>query len=496
MTNATNSTTTKNQALVPFKQEQSLLSKLPMVVILKILHILGRPESISAFGTTCKLYHAASQDNRLWRALFSSRFQTSIPEGTCREERACLKAYQFRANLERGRYVTRELKETFSCTILPIQANGNLIFALKKGPIVVLEIKSGNIIKRLDAGPGEVYSLVWADDSLISRSWCSDQSSGFYDAINVWDLEKGECIKTIKTSGKSSGRISAWANGHLITDQEDTLFIRNFKTNECRKIKWDSQRGCHSFICIAQNLIVADKKGKITIWDYMTSEKKEIILEQATFPTLFQDDGDLMIVYHVKNEKGDLDIKVEKWSLKTSECLEKFTEDQAAAFSNMIRHRGSAEYTNACKVVKLMNEIYFRDKDKLDIVFLTHENLILLERNRDWSYSIKICDFDATDRMIFAEIANLFMSSATFKEAMERFSRMPAQKKQEIYEICRTLVGRYDLTAEIAFLDSHHETRARAIENYLNPPPASIIAKAASAVVSELARVFFWSLRK
>jgi len=495
MTNATNSATAKDQALVPLKQEQSPLRALPTVLILKILHILGNPRAISAFGTTCRLYHADSQDNRLWRALFSSRFQISIPQGTCTEEKACLKAYKCRANLERGTYVTRELKETFSTTVLPIQANGNLIFAIEKGPIVVLEIKSGNIIRQLDAGPGEVYSLVWADDSLISRSRCSDQSSESYDVINVWDLEKGECIKTIKTSGKCSGQISAWANGHLITDQEDTIFIRNFTTNECREIKWDSQRGCHSFICIAQNLILADEKGKITIWDYRTGEKKEIILEQAVYPMLFQDNGDLIIAYYIKNKKGSLDMNVEKWSLTTGECIEKFNESQAAAFSKMKHNSGSLKYTDACKVVKLMDEIYFRDKDKPEIFFLTHENLIILDSTCYGKYKIVIRDFSATDRAIFTEIARLFRTPA-HAEARELFSRMPQQAKQEIYRIYQTLTTMPELfdTVEESFLAEvlfTYERQAQAIENYLNPPP-SLISRAASAVSS----VIFWPFRK
>ena len=98
MAHATNSATVKDQALVPLKQDQSPLGALPTILILKILYILGTPRAISKFGTTCRLYHATSQDNRLWRDLFSSRFQTSLPQGTCTEERACLRAYKCRAN--------------------------------------------------------------------------------------------------------------------------------------------------------------------------------------------------------------------------------------------------------------------------------------------------------------------------------------------------------------------------------------------------------------
>jgi hypothetical protein len=188
-------------------------------------------------------------------------------------------------------------------------------------------------------------------------------------------------------------------------------------------------------------------------------------------------------------------MNVEKWSLTTGECIEKFNESQAAAFSKMKHNSGSLKYTDACKVVKLMDEIYFRDKDKPEIFFLTHENLIILDSTCYGKYKIVIRDFSATDRAIFTEIARLFRTPA-HAEARELFSRMPQQAKQEIYRIYQTLTTMPELfdTVEESFLAEvlfTYERQAQAIENYLNPPP-SLISRAASAVSS----VIFWPFRK
>ena len=308
-------------------------------------------------------------------------------------------------------YATRELEGDTSLVRHIIQANGNLIAALDDGTIKIWDIKSGAYIQTLEGHSltskilfgkyfieGRIQALLWADGHLMSKS---------YETIKIWDLEAGKCIKCITTPGKSICSFFTAARGHLITERDSTISIRNLTTNECRVIEWDRTRSCRSLTCIDQNLILSDNHGKIAIWDLNTCEKKEIIPEQSDIHMLFEGDGNLIISY----ETGIIMI----WDLKTGNCLKTLKKDESLAlvFRWINGNLNSLDCNAKFSMSHAEGAIYFNGQQReIRSALWTSENLILSYED----YPIKILDFSATDRVIFTEITNLLRSSTTFKK--------------------------------------------------------------------------------
>jgi hypothetical protein len=220
--------------------------------------------------------------------------------------------------------------------------------------------------------------------------------------------------------------------------------------------------------------------GKMTIWDFKTCEKKEIIPEQTGVSSLLEDNGNLIIGYF-----GYRTGMIKMWDLKAGECVKTLLGHQSAVNSLVWAHGKLVSLDNLGTLIfwDLVSGCTRTYEERgLQFLLSANESLILNYQGG----RIKIWDFSAPGRVILAEIACLFRTEGKSEEALQRFRCMPQEVKQAIYKIYQTLTTfstLYD-TVELAFQDIPYGAniyQAEAIEQYLNPP-AGIISRMASAV--------------
>ncbi|MGD0665476.1 MAG: F-box-like domain-containing protein [Rhabdochlamydiaceae bacterium] len=454
MITANSTTPIVGQAPAPLDQEQSALASLPMFLIIQILQCLGNPRDILAVGATCKLYHAVSQDNQMWRSLFLRRFQTLIPKGTCTEEGACLNAYKCRSNFMARRYATR-IVEGFTTYVNPlIEINGTLVGGQFDGTIVVSDIKSCTLKRTLEGHKGAVSSFVWAGGNLLSSS--QDNT------LKVWDLEKGECIQTLEA--KVSPFIT-WIDGQVITKPSDSAIrITNLQTKEFREIELTAeQQGCRVLTCIDKHLVFVDGRGTLTTWDFQTMQKKEIIPEQTGVFSLLEDNGNLILGY--------TDGMIKFWNMKSGECIKTLQGHQchvkslqgASGILISLDIQGRFIFWDLIRDTGIPNK-----KDGLYSLLWSNGHLML-----DYGHGgVNVRDYSASVCDIFADMARLFRSRIRLSnnEAIVRFTRLPKQSKDQIYTIYQALTKSANGSVEEAFLAADLERytlQAQAIEEFL-----------------------------
>jgi len=470
MTPVVSATTQEQAPALLNSQNNSPLATLPKDVFWKIL-LLMRLDDISAVSLTCKHLNAVSQDNHLWRSLFNRRFPTPLPNGTCLEPGACLKAFRHQYFLTHGMYATRLLSGHTDSVNAFLWVDGNLISGSSDKTIKVWDLKSGTCIRTLEGHTASVNSFVWADGNLISGS--SDKT------IKVWDLKSGTCIRTLE--GHEDGvRSLLWVDGMLISGSRDkTIKVWDLKSCTFIRTLEGHSRSIQSLVCVNGNLISASVDG-IKIWDIKSGTcTRTLPVEGHGYVPLVSADGNLI------SGSGYFNSLIKIWDLNSGTCTRTLKVDKSHVRSLLWANGNliSAFDDGSIKIWDLKNgrcaTTLKRDDPNFDIVplfFWADGNLIM-----GIAHQIAIRDFSAPTDLIFAEIASIFpflkgrSPSGNFvKGAMERFSRMPKKAKDEIYvEFCQILqLPACDLEiAKNTFHDlsrDYHEQRAQAIENYLN----------------------------
>jgi len=454
-------------------QDRSPLAKLPIGAILKILSFLN-PEDISAVSLSCRGLHAVSQDDHLWRSLFNSRFPTPLP--TVMAKGACLKAYQkwhrVHPNLTNGVYALELLIEHKVYITSLLWVDGHLISGSWDHTIKIWDLNSRKCIRTLEGHTDHVTSLAWVHGNFVSGSddktikiWdlnsgkCLRTLHGHTDAVNsvisadgvlisssnstikIWDLNSGECIGTLEGTTSTHYALPnlLWANGMLFSGSEDTTIkIWDLTLRQCtRTLKGHSGR-VTSLLWADGHLISGSWDHTIKIWDLNTDQCiKTLEGHKESVISLLWADGNLF--------SGSWDCMIKIWDLESGQCTR-----------TLEGHR--------CWVSSLL---------------WVDGNLI----SGSWDCMIGIWDFNASDEVMFGEIASLFRRKYPDNEisrirarAMERFSRMPKKARDQIYDELNRILSplAHDLeNGKNAFHDLHGQSstpdqKAQAIENYLN----------------------------
>ncbi len=285
-------------------------------------------------------------------------------------------------------------------------------------------------MRTLEGHTAPVTALLWVDGMLISGSWDT--------TIKIWDLKSGTCIRTLEGHLNTIQSLVC-IDGMLISASVDTIKIWDIKSGTCtgklpvemqRYVPLDSADG---------NLISGHRKGRIKIWDLKSRTCTRILNgNNSDVCSLLWANGNLL------SASEDHTIKI--WDLKSGECIRTLECDDP---ERVIGHQG------------------VRDPLWAD------GNLI----SGHPKGRIYIRDFSATTSIIFAEIANLFMSGSLYHvyRAIERFSCMPKKAKDKIYlefsQILQLPACDLEIAKEI-FHDlrkGSHKQKAQAIKNYLNP---------------------------
>ena len=478
-------------------QNQSSWAKVPIDVILKIL-LLVKLDDIKAVSLTCKHLNTASQDNRLWRSLFNSRFPTPIPNGTCLEPGACLKAFKNRYLLANGVCAPRVLGGHGTRITSFLWVDGNLISGSHNNTIKIWDIKSGKCTRSLGTleGPGRsITSLLWVDGNLISGS--GDNT------IKIWDLKNGQCIRTLEGPGRVESLHFANGNLYSVFDKThtDTLTIKiwDLKSGECTRTLLVEKYLTYSYLWVDGMLIIGDSgsESSIKICD-LNSGQCTKTLEGHTARALLWADGKLY--------SGSSDKTIKIWDINSGQCIRTLN-GHTDGVTALAWADGSLISCSLDETIKIWDSnsgqcirTLAGQREQAFTLLWADGNLIsgndstgFFEEGRIW-----IWDFNAQNNQIFADIARLFRREPVAQRgffggliygnirdpnniqikatAMERFSAMSKKARDPIYEelfhILKPAITDLE-SAKNAFHDLHgqsstHKQKAQAIENYLN----------------------------
>jgi len=221
----------------------------------------------------------------------------------------------------------------------------------------------------------------------------------------------------------------------LISSSDDnTIKIWDLKTNTCTSTLQGHAGGITALKILGKQLISGSYDKMIKIWDLKTNTCTSTLQGHTSGVTAFEILGEQLI-------SGSYDNTIKIWDLKTNTCTSTL--------------QGHAVGVIALKIFG--------------------KQLISSPSNG----TIKIWDFGANHEMIFNEIAGLLETGDKEKiqQAMDRFSKMPEQAKNQIYaklyKILEPFANDYWGCAEHAFWGIHGQTstplqRAQAIKDYLN----------------------------
>lgn len=463
--------------------------QLPPELIREIFKCLRVPE-LATCSSVCKQWNQISQTDFLWQFLLKRDFPLSKNTGKLKENYQ--HHYFLNTNLEKGIYTikvlfSKNMKTMFSGMrrSFILTENRRLISENRNGTIKIQDLETNTCLNTLQQNMGAVSSLLLNTDG-------QRLVLGFfhYGNIKIWDLETNHCLHTLHAhDGKIRSLALSKDEQTLISGFFDgTIQIWDLKTSACKKTLQGNTHHMASMRTIrplilnndGQKFISGSYDGTIKIWSLETGDCLDILqghkgVISFLVPTI---DGRKLI-------SGFEDGTVQIWDLAKRICLNTLQGstlkgDIGAIRSLILTQDGrkfiSGAYDGTIRVWNLetgdcLNTL--QGHEWIRSLVLTRNGLI----SGSADGTIQIWNFSASHAVIFQELAEIFKTNDSEKDqtAMERFARMPEQKKQKIYtELCshgQHLSNEEDLTNQ--WQNATSEQKALAIEGYLgkSPPP-------------------------
>ncbi len=174
--------------------------------------------------------------------------------------------------------------------------DNQLLSTSKDGTIIIWDILTGDIIKKLEVSsdepyPDEIYSTCYSPDGkYIVAAYYGDSNN-----IKVWEVESGKIIKTLNTY-ESVSNISYSPDGkYFITNGHDSSYIFDAKTYQ----KLASTNYCKSahFSIDSKNIILVQYAQNVYIYN-IESGKEELIFsaEDYFYSSDISINGDLLVL--------------------------------------------------------------------------------------------------------------------------------------------------------------------------------------------------------
>ncbi len=139
--------------------------------------------------------------------------------------------------------------------------------------IYLCDLLTGAIIKKFSWKKGFSQSIAFANDNKLLISAGIDNDG---NGMKIWNIETGECIKTIALDNTTVKQIIVCNDGkHFFSASEDNT-IRKWELPECdEKLKIKLKKATLESICLnPDNTIIASEQNKaIVLWDANSGKK-------------------------------------------------------------------------------------------------------------------------------------------------------------------------------------------------------------------------------
>lgn len=466
----------------PFSMEE-----MPKEIMLSIFRFLNAQENTAA-QTVCRKWRILLNENSLWQKLLKEDFH--IAEKVKNAKEIYHKHLDFHQNITKGRYISKSLlylNRPFLIQggkLIIKEAGGNLrISDLATGEFfydlnahcsnclisgenqTFISSSSDHFIKIWNAADGSCLHTLQGHQGVITSLTLLDggrlASASMDNTVRIWDLDKGECLHTLQANNRDEPISSflLFQDRQLITGLSNgTIKIWDLQSKDClytlqAKIKSQDSLFLHDGKLI---FIPVENAGRIKIWD-MNSHTFEILqTERSSLRSFFLWDEDKLITASVT---GDIEI----WDIKTrTRCKNMSTED-GVTVEFLLRAKNGSLVSGS-----LNGKIRIWDiKNGQCLYTLTgyamQDSVFLLEE-KIFSYfneKLKIWDFSASQKRIFAEFADILekenLSNQEHQAVIDRFQKMPEEEKKkiynELYSLLQSCSQDYSESGEHAFHD-------------------------------------------
>ena len=455
---------------------------LPIDMIFNCLSFLTSAKDVVACSGVCKQWHKVAQDNRLWTPLLERDFPHLKKQKEGKAVKNAKQVYQdrcrFRTNLANGVCATTTIHTDSAVDSLVSIEEGLLILGFRNGTIEIWDLKIEEEDKRVKILRGEHTGAV---DSLILSKNKRQFISGSNDrTIKIWDLEEGTCLKTLRGHTGAVVCLVLTEGGQLISGSYDkTIKIWDLTTGTCLNTRQGHVAGVTSLILTKKGqLISGDSFKMIKIWDLTTGTLLSTFQGHAFGVTcLVLTEGGQLI-------SGSYDDTIKIWDLEKCQCLNTLEGHKYAVASLIFIEEEnqliSISYDDGTiKVWNLKTGTCLKTLQRHSgggrALLLTKEGQLISGSIEIDGGAINIFDFNASNKAIFQELAEIFesMDFNMHSVAMERFLRMPEKERKKIYEELGAFLGFSN--GEDAFHDRGLEStplhKSIAITNYLKKLP-------------------------
>ncbi len=446
------------------------IEQLPSEVMLHIFRNLNTSNILPA-SLVCREWNVLLIDEPLWKFFLNRDFQMSETENA---KEIYQREHRLNCNLVRGIYALRVIPTGSGTKSDHAYVKGGKLFLPNwEGEIEIWDLEKGVLEKKLSGDRTTAISLVVTKEGKLL--------SGFADgSIQVWNLETDLCEGTLPGDGSQPIYLFPTTEGKLISaDNGNQIKFWDLKSGLCEKTHFNGHRLWIFCRIMTEDgkLISGSSEGKIAIMDF-AEEVFETTFESKDkegIHSLFLTDDERLI-------SGSHDGVIRIWDLKTRVCKMTF-EDTSTVITSLYLTKGgkliSGSEDGTIKVWDLDRQLCentFKEHQGMIVpsLFTENENLILCSPTGD----INILDFNVSNTEVFEELAQRFSEDILDPcLVMERFLRMPAIERGQIYEKLHNILNLSPSeekgTAEDAFHDrkgrsSTPEQKAEAIRNYLS----------------------------
>ncbi len=490
------------------------IQDIPPEMMLKIFGTMKGWEA-SQVRSVCRLWQELIDDESLWKHFLAQEFHRVEPN---RAKEHYQVSFLFNRNLTKGIYTTSVTQITDD--IPSFVGDGHvcikdhqLISGALNSRIKVWDLKSGDCKKTLIGHAWSVTSLVLTKEgNLIStdtsgtikiwnlETWtCTNTFSALASpvssniilhkgsliagysngSIKIWDLQTGLCKNTLSDYKAKVHSLVLTKEGKLISGSADgSIRIWNLENGDCETLEENKNGICSLILSREGKLIASYEGGTIKMWNLDSGLCEMGLKEHYTAADL-----------HLSNEgklvsNGSLGpIKV--WDLEKC-CCERTLEGNQSHFTSLcFTLEGkliAGDWGGTIKVWDIERgvcEMTINTHKKSQFLSLTNDGKLIIG---DSTRELIILDFKASHSAVFEELAELFEetlleSQIDPKSVMERFLRMPAHARGQIYgeldKILKSVNDTCSGSAEHAFhdqegLSSTPGQKAQAIRNYLS----------------------------
>ncbi len=441
---------------------------LPTDVHFKIISYIPLPE-FASIDLTCVRIHTG-----LWTHLndllsvYFPHFKKTDPNQSPLE--ALKEQYRIHSNVSNGVYTLQPLQNNAMAYSLALN-DRKLFSGHKRGVIQQWNLETKAFEVPLSEHHHDIMSLMVKGEKTLFSGCLNGE-------IKRWNLETNSCESTFIGHGSMVLCLAGNEKWLFSGSADSSIKIWDLETNAFHAtLQGVSHTFYNALVLNGETLISGSMDRLIKFWDFKSLSLIDTFSEhEAAVSSLALDVKRQILI----SGSGDGTIKI--WDLNTRACMATLEGHEGMIFSLALDEEGQRLFSASedC-TIKCWDLKTYTCTATLD----GHSHYcynIIFDKNRLYSGSydstVKLWDFEASDEVVFEEIAVL-MDDEDRSESpigMFRFNRMPLKAKNaifgELYHILKPFKNDYWGCGEDAFYQINGQKctgdqRAQAIRNYL-----------------------------